>query len=74
MLLLDKFYLASMNTATSYVALESFPLYSIWLDVCTALVTCPVPTKNATPPNFAEKTFANSHKTLKFAKVSRYMV
>ena len=25
--------------------------------------------KGATPPNFAEKTFANSHKTAKFAKV-----
>ena len=26
--------------------------------------------KDTTPPNFAEKTFANSHKTVKFAKVS----
>ena len=25
--------------------------------------------KDATPPNFVEKTFANSHKTSKFAKV-----
>ena len=25
--------------------------------------------KDATPPNFTEKTFANSHKTTKFAKV-----
>ena len=25
--------------------------------------------KDATPPNFAEKTFANRHKTTKFAKV-----
>ena len=28
-----------------------------------------VPLKDATPPYFAEKTFANSHKTSKFAKV-----
>ena len=28
-----------------------------------------VPPKDAMPPNFAEKTFANSHKTLKFAKI-----
>ena len=27
------------------------------------------PLKNAMPPNFAEKTFANSYKTSKFAKV-----
>ena len=27
--------------------------------------------KDATLPNFAEKTFVNSHKTAKFAKVSR---
>ena len=27
-----------------------------------------VPLKDATPPNFAVKTFANSHKTSKFAK------
>ena len=25
--------------------------------------------KDATPPNFTEKTFVNSHKTTKFAKV-----
>ena len=32
--------------------------------------------KDATLPNFTEKTFANSHKTVKFStsKVSRYMV
>ena len=31
---------------------------------------CPlVPPKDATPPNFTEKTFTNSHKTVKFAKV-----
>ena len=28
-----------------------------------------VPTNDATPPNFAEKTFANNHKNSKFAKV-----
>ena len=28
-----------------------------------------VPPKDATPPNFTEKTFANSHKASKFAKV-----
>ena len=32
------------------------------------LLTFAVP-KDATPPNFTEKTFANSHKTEKFAKV-----
>ena len=32
------------------------------------LLTFAVP-KDTTPPNFAEKTFANSHKTTKFAKV-----
>ena len=32
------------------------------------LLACAVP-KDATPPNFAEKTFVNSHKTAKFAKV-----
>ena len=42
------------------------------------LLACAAP-KDATPPNFAEKTFANSHKTTKFArlspsKVSRYTV
>ena len=28
-----------------------------------------VPLKDATPPNFTMKTFANSHKTSKFVKV-----
>ena len=28
-----------------------------------------LPPKDATPPNFAEKTFVNSHKTSKFTKV-----
>ena len=28
-----------------------------------------VPPENATPPNFAEKTFANSHITTKFTKI-----
>ena len=28
-----------------------------------------VPTTDAMPPNFGEKTFANGYKTLKFAKV-----
>ena len=42
------------------------------------LLTCATP-KDATLPNFTEKTFANSHKTAKFAKpspskVSRYMI
>ena len=42
------------------------------------LLACAMP-KDATLPNFAEKTFANSHKTTKFArlspsKVSRYTV
>ena len=32
------------------------------------LLACAVP-KDATPPNFMEKTFANSHKTAKFVKV-----
>ena len=32
------------------------------------LLAC-VALKDAAPPNFAEKTFANSHKTVKFAKV-----
>ena len=32
------------------------------------LLACAVP-KDATHPNFMEKTFANSHKTTKFAKV-----
>ena len=32
------------------------------------LLTSAVP-KDATPPNFMEKTFANCHKTTKFAKV-----
>ena len=32
------------------------------------LLACAVP-KDATPPNFAEKTFANSHKSVKFVKV-----
>ena len=32
------------------------------------LLTFAVP-KDATPPNFAEKTFVNSHKTAKFTKV-----
>ena len=32
------------------------------------LLACAVP-KNTMPPNFAEKTFANNHKTAKFAKV-----
>ena len=31
-------------------------------------VTCAVP-KETMPPNFAEKTFVDSHKTVKFAKV-----
>jgi len=29
---------------------------------------------DATPPNFVEKTFANTHKTGKFAKVPHYTV
>ena len=29
-----------------------------------------VPPKDDTPPNFAENTFVNSHKTLKFVKFS----
>ena len=33
------------------------------------LLACAVP-KDATPPNFVDKTFANSHKTVEFAKVS----
>ena len=32
------------------------------------LLACAAP-KDATPPNFTEKTFVNSHKTVKFAKV-----
>ena len=28
--------------------------------------------KDTTPPNFAEKTFVNSHKSLKFVKVIQY--
>ena len=32
------------------------------------LLACATP-KDATPPDFAEKTFVNSHKTVKFAKV-----
>ena len=28
-----------------------------------------MPPKDATPPNFMEKNFANSHKTMKFVKV-----
>ena len=32
------------------------------------LLACAAP-KDATPPNFTEKTFTNSHKTAKFAKV-----
>ena len=32
------------------------------------LLTCAVP-KDGTPPNFAEKTVANSHKSAKFVKV-----
>ena len=32
------------------------------------LLACAVP-KDAMPPNFVEKTFANSHKTAKFAKI-----
>ena len=37
------------------------------------LLTFPTP-KDATPPNFTEKTFTNSHKTAKFTKVSHYTV
>ena len=32
------------------------------------LLACAMP-KDAMPPNFVEKTFANSHKTAKFAKI-----
>ena len=32
------------------------------------VLACAVP-KDTTPPNFAEKTFVNSHKTAKFSKV-----
>ena len=35
---------------------------------CRRLLACATP-KKAMPPNFAEKTFSNSHKTTKFAKV-----
>ena len=34
-----------------------------------SLVLPIVPLEDATPSNFAEKTFANSHKTSKFVKV-----
>ena len=33
-----------------------------------------VPPKDATPPNFTKKTFANSHKTSKFVNLNHYMV
>ena len=32
-------------------------------------IACFCSTKGATPPNFAEETFVNSHKTMKFVKV-----
>ena len=35
---------------------------------CSLVLPIVLP-KNAMPPNFTEKTFANSHKTSKFAKV-----
>ena len=34
-----------------------------------SLVSSIVPPKEATPPNFAEKTFVNRYKTLKFVKI-----
>ena len=50
----------------------------IFVEKTRGLLTCAMP-KGTMPPNFVEKTFANSHKTAKFAKVfslkvSRYTV
>ena len=63
----------------SYVSLRNYVLYSRKLsrigekyNFCgenfRRLLASAAP-KDATPPNFAEKTFANRHKTVKFAKV-----
>ena len=42
--------------------------YDLCGENCHGLLACAAP-KGATTQNFAEKTFANSHKTKKFAKV-----
>ena len=46
--------------------------YDFYRENFCGLLTCAVP-KDATPPNFAEKTFANSHKSFSLKRF-RYTV